>query len=96
MLKSWQTFTTLTLCWVNAFKNIACYSDSLQVVDLIRDGVSPYHKYMNEIQSCHMLSRDWNIVIDHTFWKGNTFADVLAKMGTLANSPLMALEEPPS
>ncbi|MCH80050.1 ribonuclease H protein [Trifolium medium] len=39
----------LELCWVNGFRNIACYSDSLQAVSLIKDCVSPYHHYANEI-----------------------------------------------
>ncbi|PNX92818.1 ribonuclease H [Trifolium pratense] len=77
-------------------KYIACYSDSLQTVALIRDGVSPFHKFANEIQSIrHMLSREWNVVIEHTFREGHACADVLAKMGASATSPLVVLEEPP-
>ncbi|PNX61255.1 ribonuclease H, partial [Trifolium pratense] len=82
----------LELCWVNGFRNIACYSDSLQAVALIRDGVSLFHKFANEIQSIRqLLRRDWNVVVDHTLREGNACADVLAKMGASANSSLVVL-----
>jgi ribonuclease HI len=71
----------LELCWVNSYRNIACYSDSLQAVSLIKKGVSPYHHFANEIQQIRqVLSKDWDVVIDHTFREGNTCADLLAKM----------------
>jgi hypothetical protein len=67
------------------------------VIGLIRDGVSPYHKFAspyhkfaNEIQSIrHLLN------IEHTFRKGNACADVLAKMGVSATSPLVIIDYPP-
>ncbi|PNX87151.1 ribonuclease H, partial [Trifolium pratense] len=79
----------LELSWANGFRNIACYSDSLQAVSLIRDGVSAFHQYANEIQKIRqLLSRDWNVVINHTFREGNACADFLAKMGASMNLPL--------
>jgi ribonuclease HI len=86
----------LELCWVNGFRNIACYLDSLQAVSLIKNGVSPHHHFANEIQRIRqLLSKDWNVVINHTFQEGNACADVLAKMGASTNSPLVILEESP-
>jgi ribonuclease HI len=87
----------LEICWVNGFRNLACYSNSLLAVTLISDGVSHHHKYANEIQSiCHLLHRDWIVVLNHTPREGNACADVLAKMGASSNSPLVILEEPPA
>ncbi|GAU21466.1 hypothetical protein TSUD_241890 [Trifolium subterraneum] len=54
-------------------------------------------EYANDIQSIRqLLTRDWNVVINHTFREGNACADLLAKMGASASSPMVILEEPPS
>jgi hypothetical protein len=45
----------LTVCWENRYKRINCLSDSLQVVNLIRSGVSPHHRFANEIFSIRQL-----------------------------------------
>jgi ribonuclease HI len=83
----------LELCWNNGFRNILCYSDSLQAVSLLKNGVSPHHQFANEIQRIrHLLSKDWTVAIDHTFREGNACADILAKMGTSANSSLVILD----
>jgi hypothetical protein len=69
----------------------------LQAVSLIKNDVLPYHQFANEIQRIrHLLSKEWIVVIDHTFREGKVCADVLAKMGAAADLPLMILEEPPS
>ncbi|MCI17675.1 ribonuclease H protein, partial [Trifolium medium] len=53
--------------------------------------------YANEIQNIrHLLRREWIVGIKHTLREGNACADILAKMGASANSPLVVLEEPPS
>jgi hypothetical protein len=68
----------------------------VQVASLIKNSVSPHHHFANEILRIRqLLSKDWNIVINHTFQEGNACADLLAKMGAFANSPLVILEEPP-
>ncbi|GAU30014.1 hypothetical protein TSUD_160990 [Trifolium subterraneum] len=86
----------LDLCWVNGYRKIECYSDSLQAVALIRDGVSPHHQYANEIQSIrHLLRRDWIVAVIHTLREGNACADVLAKMGSSESSAQVVLDEPP-
>jgi ribonuclease HI len=87
----------LEICWLNGFRNLVCYSDSLLAVTLIREGVSAYHKYANEIQCIrHLLRRNWNVEVKHTLREGNACADVLAKMGAATNSPLVIMDDPPS
>lgn len=39
----------LCLCWERGFKSIMCYSNSLLAVNLIHDGVPPFHPLANEI-----------------------------------------------
>jgi ribonuclease HI len=71
----------LELCWDNGFRNVTCYSDSLQAVTLIKTGVSHHHQFANEIQRVRqLLSKDWNTVINHTFREGNACADLLTKI----------------
>jgi ribonuclease HI len=86
----------LQLCWENGFRRIVCCSDSLQTVNLIRDGVSVHHRFANEVLSIRQLiDRDWNVVVEHTLREGNTCADVLAKMGALSDVPLVSFHTPP-
>ncbi|GAU43449.1 hypothetical protein TSUD_140860 [Trifolium subterraneum] len=76
--------------------SIVCYSDSLQAVSLIKDGVSHFHTFANEIHIIRqLLRRNWNIVIDHILWEGNACADVLAKKCSSSNSPIVMLDSPP-
>jgi ribonuclease HI len=86
----------LQLCWSNGYGSIVCYSDSLQAVSLIKDGVSHFHTFANEIHNIRQLLRkDWNVVIDHTLREGNTCADILAKLGASSSSSMVVLETPP-
>ncbi|PNX68236.1 ribonuclease H [Trifolium pratense] len=39
----------LQICWESGFRRVTCFSDSLQTVNLIRDGVSAYHRFANEV-----------------------------------------------
>jgi hypothetical protein len=49
----------LELCWDNGYRNVTCYSDSLQAVTLIKTGVSHHHHFANEIQRVRqLLSKD--------------------------------------
>ncbi|XP_045810552.1 uncharacterized protein LOC123904995 [Trifolium pratense] len=87
----------LELCWDKRFKHVICFLDSLQTVTLVKNGVSPHHKFANEFFSIHqLLDRDWNVVINHTLREGNACADMLAKMGANTISPLVKLVVPPS
>ncbi|GAU39987.1 hypothetical protein TSUD_211080 [Trifolium subterraneum] len=86
----------LQICWESGFRRITCFSDSLQTVNLIRDGVSTHHRSSNEVFIIHqLLANDWEVVIDHTFREGNACADVLAKMGAASDSPLVKISTPP-
>ncbi|XP_045822427.1 uncharacterized protein LOC123915340 [Trifolium pratense] len=57
----------LHICWESGFRRVTCYSDSLQLVNLIRDGVSAHHRFANEVFSIRqLLARDWEVAINHT------------------------------
>jgi ribonuclease HI len=86
----------LQLCWESGFRKVICFSDSLQSVSLIREGVSVYHRFANEIHHIrNMLNREWDVVINHTFREGNACADIMAKIGASAASPLTRIDTPP-
>ncbi|PNX98129.1 ribonuclease H [Trifolium pratense] len=87
----------LELCWEKGLRSVSCFSDSLQTVTLVKNGVSPYHKFANEVTSIQqLLDRDWVVVVNHTLREGNTCADILPKKGANSISPLMKLEAPPT
>jgi ribonuclease HI len=70
----------LQICWDKGFRRIVCFSDSLQTINLIRDGVSVHHRFANEVFSIRqLLDRDWEVVIKHTLRQSNAFDDELAK-----------------
>ncbi|PNX94706.1 ribonuclease H [Trifolium pratense] len=57
----------LHICWESRFRRIGCFSDSLRIDSLIREGVSAHHRFANEVFSIHqLLDREWEDVIDHT------------------------------
>ncbi|PNX79384.1 ribonuclease H, partial [Trifolium pratense] len=87
----------LELCWDKGFRRVICFSDSLQTVTLVKNDVSPYHQFANEIVSIRqLLDRDWSIAVNHTLQKGNVCADILAKMGANSISPFVKFEVPPT
>jgi ribonuclease HI len=86
----------LEFCWNKGFRNVVCYSDSLQAVTLVKEGVSPFHSFANELQKiCQLRSRDWTVLFEHTFREGNRCADHLAKLGAASNSSLVIISVPP-
>jgi len=74
-----------------------CYSDSLHVVQLVLKDTPRFHHYANILKLIrNYLAMDWTVTIHHILREGNSYADVLAKLG--ANSPdhLVTVNEPPS
>jgi ribonuclease HI len=87
----------LELCWERGFRKVLCYSDSLLSVNLIKEGVTPHHRFANEIHRIKkLLARDWEVTISHTLREGNVCADVLAKLGASSDSVLVNISTPPS
>jgi ribonuclease HI len=87
----------LQICWESGFRRITCYSDSLQTVTLIREGVSAHHQFANEVFSIRqLLAKDWEVVINHMLRERNACADVLAKMGATSYLPLVKISTPPN
>jgi hypothetical protein len=96
-LRSWQfSMDILEVCWNKGFRNVVCFSDSLQAVTLVKEGVSPFHSFANELQKiCQLRSRAWTVLFEHTFREGNRCADHLAKLGAASTSSLVIISVPP-
>jgi len=74
-----------------------CFLDSLNVVQLVTEGTSQFHHYLNELEIIRdFMAKDWTISLHHTFREGNACADVLAKLGAINVDPLIMLRTPPS
>lgn len=72
----------LILAWNACLRNLICYTNSLNVITLIREQLPPFHKYAVIVQDIHdLLQRNWEVVIRHTLREGNQCADFMAKMG---------------
>ncbi|KAK2403822.1 hypothetical protein QL285_053224 [Trifolium repens] len=86
----------LQFCWDSGYQKVICFSDSLQSVNFIRDGVSAHHRFANEIHIIRtLLANEWNVVINHTLREGNACADVMEKKGALSTSHLVKIYTTP-
>ncbi|GAU47359.1 hypothetical protein TSUD_403620 [Trifolium subterraneum] len=54
-----------------------------------------YRKINCLSDSLQLITRDWEVVLSHTLREGSSCADVLAKMGAVANTPLVTTSTPP-
>jgi len=74
-----------------------CFSDSLQVVQLVIEGTSQFHHYANELEMFRdFMKKDWTISLYHTFRERNACANVLAKLRVINVDALFVLQDPPS
>ena len=66
-------------------RDLACYSDSLLSINLIKGGTLHYHIYVVLIQNINDMLPSNNFSVHHTLRKGNQSADFLAKMGSTSD-----------
>jgi hypothetical protein len=89
-------FHGILLCREAWFRDIICYSDSLQTIRLVQTEDVRYHHYGNEIEIIRQfLAKDWTVRLYHAFREGNMSAEVLTKLGTRTTSNLVILNNPP-
>lgn len=86
----------LLIGWNKDFRNIICYSNSLNVVNLVKESMSPFHKYATIILDIHeLLGRNWSVKFSHTLREGNGSANYMAKHGASIEDHLKIFEVPP-
>ena len=61
----------IKLCWQTGFRKVMCFSDSLHVVQLVKEGTSQFHHYANELEIIRdFMKKDWTISLITPFAKG--------------------------
>ena len=55
-----------------------------------------FYVYVVLIQDIKELSEQGNVTMNHTLWKGNQYADFLAKLGASSNFEFLCHESSPT
>jgi len=77
------------------YNEVACYSDSLLTVNLIKEELNHYHIYAVFIQNIQNLISSRNFSVHHTLSEGNHCADFMAKLGASNDVDLFIHSHPP-
>jgi hypothetical protein len=79
----------------NSFINFCNFIFSIFLFIIPNTPLDYCHDVLRFGKISQLKSRPWNVVIEHTFLKGNRCANHLAKLGAASNSPLLLLTDPP-
>jgi len=61
--------TSVKLCWDAGYKKLTCYSNSLQIVELLTKENTKFHHYAYLLELIRMsIVKDWSISIQHILW----------------------------
>jgi len=77
------------------FEEVACYSDSLLTVNLIKEDLNHFHVYAVLIQNIKDLFSSRNFSLHHSLREGNQCADFLANLGASNDEVLSIHSNPP-
>jgi len=76
-------------------EELTCYSDSLLVVNLIKEELNQFHVYVVLIQNIKDIMSSRNYYLHHSLRKGNQCADFLPKLGASNDIELSIHFSPP-
>jgi ribonuclease HI len=85
----------LTLAINLNYEEVACYTDSLLTVKLIKEDLNQFHVYAVLIQNIKDLLISRNYSLHHSLREGNQCADWLAKLGASNDVALAIHTSPP-
>ena len=77
------------------YEEVACYSDSLLSVNLIKEDLNQFHVYVVLIRNIKDLLSSRNYSLHHSLREGNQCADCLAKLGASNDDELIIHANPP-
>ncbi|XP_024630819.1 uncharacterized protein [Medicago truncatula] len=77
------------------FEEVACYSDSLLTVNLIKQDICQYHVYAVIIQNIKDLPSSRNFSLEHSLREGNQCANYMAKFGASTDVAFTVHSSPP-
>jgi len=75
--------------------DLACYSDSLLSINLIKGDTPHYHVYAVLIKNIKDILATNNFTVYHTLREGNQSADFMAKLGAASNANFFIHSAPP-
>lgn len=86
----------LKIAWERGYRNLLCYTDSMNAKTLIQDQSIDFHRYATIVQEIRdLLNLPWSVDLLHTLREGNMCADHLAKLGATCDTKLLIFENPP-
>lgn len=86
----------LKIAWDRGFRDIICYTDSMNAMQLIKEQQADFHRYATIVQEIKdLLILPWKVAMHHTLREGNQSADLLAKWGASISDQLKIFEVPP-
>lgn len=89
-------FYGLESCWHCGVHRVVVSSDSLQVLQLVKDGCPVWHHFASIVGIVRrLIGLPWEVTIAHVPREGNVAADFIAKMGASSSSSLVVHELPP-
>ncbi|XP_024642167.1 uncharacterized protein [Medicago truncatula] len=77
------------------YDEVACYSNSLLTVNLVKEELNQFHVYAVLIQNIKDLLNPRNYSLHHSLREGNQCADCLAKLGASNNEAFTIHNSPP-
>jgi len=77
------------------FEEVACYTNSLLIVNLIKEASNQFHVYDVLIQNIKDLLSSRNFTLHHSLRESNHCADFLAKLGASNDVDLVVYSSPP-
>lgn len=85
----------LSIGWSRGIRNLICYLDSLNAINMVEETIYPMHKYAPIIMDIReFLGKNWTVKICHTLREGNASADYMAKHGASIDDHLTIFETP--
>lgn len=90
-------FHGMRITWDRGYRNLTCFTDSLNAKILIQEQDINFHRYAAIIQDIReLMNLPWWVELKHTLREGNQCADQLAKRGAYSGEKLQIFTSPPS
>jgi ribonuclease HI len=95
LVELYAIYKGLLLAREMSIDELACYSDSLHCVNLIKGPQVKYHIHAVLIQDIKELLSQANVSLHHTLREGNQCADFFAKLGATSDVDFLTHASPP-
>lgn len=94
--KLWSILKGLELAWERKYRQLVVESDAREAIDLIKRSRETSHPLDSLIRKTrHLVNREWEVVLSHTYREGNKVANHLALSARNTECGWRLLEGPP-